>query len=267
MNVPEPDPPPIDELDGMFLELAVAVASLLSGTGPLRQAVGDVRKAIDGNVGLPVSAVALADAVDEFLGPEGDAEEMTRLAAVLAPLAVWTVIGVWEGSDPVPVGVIAGQHDVKGGDEEAFPDGLWAEQVTGADPAEAEAAAVRLMLAQNGPGHGGGEDDECDGAPEMLPVWRFNDHKNPNGVWCRSSRLPISGEVAATGDGRCLHDCPDSVVERIPYRFTRHANDQGDLCQWSGTWIKTAVVRPYQGMSCPAACQDSDVEEVPHGQQ
>jgi hypothetical protein len=57
----------------------------------------------------------------------------------------WTVIGVWLSGDPVPVGVIAGNHDVEGGDSEEFPEGLWATHVGAADVAGAEAAAIQEM--------------------------------------------------------------------------------------------------------------------------
>ena len=57
----------------------------------------------------------------------------------------WTVIGVWVGDSPVPVGVIRGAHDVEGGDESEFPDGLWATTVQASDAADAESVAVAEM--------------------------------------------------------------------------------------------------------------------------
>jgi hypothetical protein len=57
----------------------------------------------------------------------------------------WTVLGVWRGSDPVPIGVIRGSHQVDGGDWSEFPEGLWATSV-GADSIKgAEAAAIEEM--------------------------------------------------------------------------------------------------------------------------
>jgi hypothetical protein len=50
----------------------------------------------------------------------------------------YTVIGVWRGDTPIVVGVIAGTHEVYGGDEEAFEEGLWATSVDAPDIAQAE---------------------------------------------------------------------------------------------------------------------------------
>jgi len=57
----------------------------------------------------------------------------------------YTVVGVWMSDDPVPVGVIRGRHSVDGGDDEAFPEGLWATHVNADDTDDAEAAAIREM--------------------------------------------------------------------------------------------------------------------------
>lgn len=57
----------------------------------------------------------------------------------------YTVIGVWMSDDPVPVGVVCGRHRVDGGDDEAFPEGLWATYVSADDTDDAETAAIRDM--------------------------------------------------------------------------------------------------------------------------
>jgi hypothetical protein len=57
----------------------------------------------------------------------------------------WTVLGVWRGDNPIPVGVIRGYHQVDGGDWEEFPMGLWATGVDADDVAGAQAAAIEEM--------------------------------------------------------------------------------------------------------------------------
>jgi hypothetical protein len=57
----------------------------------------------------------------------------------------WTVLGIWRGSAPVPIGVIRGSHQVDGGDWSAFPEGLWATGVGGDTIEEAEAFAIEEM--------------------------------------------------------------------------------------------------------------------------
>lgn len=54
----------------------------------------------------------------------------------------WTVVGVWLDGTPVVTGVVAGEHQVSGGDGMYFPDGLWATHVdaVSADAAEGLAA-------------------------------------------------------------------------------------------------------------------------------
>lgn len=63
------------------------------------------------------------------------------------PSRTYTVLGVWDGDQPVPVGVVNGDHQVTGGAEEHWQQGLWATSSVAADPAEAEAAAVAEMRA------------------------------------------------------------------------------------------------------------------------
>jgi hypothetical protein len=50
----------------------------------------------------------------------------------------YTVIGVWQDDKPVVAGVVAGRHEVYGGDEDSFNGGLWSAHVTAADITEAE---------------------------------------------------------------------------------------------------------------------------------
>ena len=71
----------------------------------------------------------------------------------------WTVIGVWLGDSPVPVGVIRGTHDVEGGDESEFPDGLWTTTVQASNAADAESAAVAEMS---------GDDEDDSEVQEIL---------------------------------------------------------------------------------------------------
>jgi hypothetical protein len=53
----------------------------------------------------------------------------------------YTVIGVWLNGKPVTVGVIEGRHNVDGGDQETFPQGVWATSVDALDVEQAEAFA------------------------------------------------------------------------------------------------------------------------------
>jgi hypothetical protein len=63
-----------------------------------------------------------------------------------AALPVYTVLGVWDQADePVPVGVIAGEHEVTGGAEDHWEGGLWATSVHASTPDEAEQLAVAEM--------------------------------------------------------------------------------------------------------------------------
>jgi hypothetical protein len=53
----------------------------------------------------------------------------------------YTVIGVWLNDKPVTVGVIEGRHNVDGGDQETFTQGVWATSVDAVDVEQAEAFA------------------------------------------------------------------------------------------------------------------------------
>ena len=58
----------------------------------------------------------------------------------------YTVIGVWQDDKPVVAGVVVGRHEVYGGDEQTFAEGLWFVCVAAADVAEAEQLAAREAL-------------------------------------------------------------------------------------------------------------------------
>lgn len=70
---------------------------------------------------------------------------------------IYTVIGVWKADTPVTVGVVAGEHEVSGGDTEIFPEGLWATSVGAEDVFAAEDAAVTEMK--------GGHDEDHEEGP------------------------------------------------------------------------------------------------------
>jgi hypothetical protein len=53
----------------------------------------------------------------------------------------YTVIGVWQDDKPVVAGVVAGRHEVYGGEEDSFSGGLWFAQVTATDVPDAERIA------------------------------------------------------------------------------------------------------------------------------
>lgn len=61
----------------------------------------------------------------------------------------WTVIGLWLEDVPVVAGVVAGLHEVEGGDDCSDWDfrGPWATSVTASSVEEAESGAVQEMLA------------------------------------------------------------------------------------------------------------------------
>jgi hypothetical protein len=62
-------------------------------------------------------------------------------------VSTFTVVGVWDESEAIPVGVIEGQHDVMGGDESHWEGGLWATFVEADDAAAAEVAGVEAIVA------------------------------------------------------------------------------------------------------------------------
>jgi hypothetical protein len=73
--------------------------------------------------------------------------EADLLRRALTPPDVYTVIGVWRDDEPIPVGVIAGEHEVSGGDDSEFEQGLWATSVAAPDSATAEQLAIDEMQA------------------------------------------------------------------------------------------------------------------------
>ncbi|WP_433304279.1 hypothetical protein ACQP2F_14515 [Actinoplanes sp. CA-030573] len=58
----------------------------------------------------------------------------------------FTVIGVWLADKPAVAGVVAGDHEIYGGDEHVFADGLWSTVVEAADIREAEHLATTAIL-------------------------------------------------------------------------------------------------------------------------
>jgi hypothetical protein len=71
--------------------------------------------------------------------------EADLLRRALTPPEVYTVIGVWQDDEPIPVGVIAGEHQVGGGDSGHFEQGVWATCVAAPDSATAEHLATAEM--------------------------------------------------------------------------------------------------------------------------
>lgn len=73
--------------------------------------------------------------------------EAGLLRRALTPPDVYTVIGVWQNDEPIPVGVIAGEHEVSGGASSEFEQGVWATSVAAPDSATAEQLAIDEMQA------------------------------------------------------------------------------------------------------------------------
>lgn len=61
----------------------------------------------------------------------------------------FTVVGVWQGCEPIAVGVIRGRHDVTGGDMQTFTEGVWALSVNAGSDEEAQGDAVASMKAND----------------------------------------------------------------------------------------------------------------------
>jgi hypothetical protein len=97
------------------------------------------------------AATSGIDAAVEALGTVADLVNR-EVAALLAATAAdlphqYTVVGVWQEDQPIPVGVIAGEHPVHDGDATAFAQGLWATSVTAPDSTTAQQLAVAEMRA------------------------------------------------------------------------------------------------------------------------
>lgn len=109
----------------------------------------------------------------------------------------WTVVGVWDGDEPISVGVIAGEHEVAGGDEFHFDGGLWATSVQAGDPSDAESAAIREMATsrfdEDEPDHDHDEDEVTDDG--------VNDHLHGAHSWTVSLSSDEAREVHES-----LHD-------------------------------------------------------------
>lgn len=72
--------------------------------------------------------------------------ELSAAQWALLETLTYTVVGVWQSDEPIPVGVIKGDHDVTGGDESHFDGGVWATSVDAPSADRAEAEAVAKML-------------------------------------------------------------------------------------------------------------------------
>jgi hypothetical protein len=80
------------------------------------------------------------EAAVEVLGQVADLvnAEADLLRRALTPRGVYTVLGVWQGDNAIPVGVVAGQHEVTGGGDSEYEQGLWALSVEAPDGETAE---------------------------------------------------------------------------------------------------------------------------------
>ncbi|MDT5026441.1 MAG: hypothetical protein QOE61_2867 [Micromonosporaceae bacterium] len=87
------------------------------------------------------------DAAVEALGHVADLvnTEVDVLRRALTPPNLYTVIGVWQDDEPIPIGVIAGDHEVTDGDDSEFEDGLWATSAAAPDSATAQQLAIDEM--------------------------------------------------------------------------------------------------------------------------
>ena len=88
-------------------------------------------------------------------------------AASPEPEDVWTVIGVWDESEPITTGTVKGSRAGYGGNGSYFGQGCWATSVTAPDVAEAERLAVAEMRESMGEDAGKGED--CNQPPARHP--------------------------------------------------------------------------------------------------
>jgi hypothetical protein len=61
----------------------------------------------------------------------------------------WTVLGVWQHNEAIPMGAIHGDHWVHGGDDGAFPEGTWSTYVVASDVCGAEVAAIEEVRSWN----------------------------------------------------------------------------------------------------------------------
>jgi hypothetical protein len=84
----------------------------------------------------PMMGLSVGPLVDELRGQLADRGPGPKR---------FTVVGVWDDDEAIPVGVIWGEHSVVGGDDEHWEGGLWATSVDAADPLAAETAAVDQM--------------------------------------------------------------------------------------------------------------------------
>ena len=95
------------------------------------------------------AATSGIDAAVEALGHVADLvnREAALLQRGMTPRGVYTVIGVWQDDEPIPVGVVAGVHQVSDGDSTQFEQGLWSTCVAARDTTTAQQLAVEEMRA------------------------------------------------------------------------------------------------------------------------
>lgn len=127
-----------------------------AGKDSYRQPVlGELARRYPGQPASEDQVRAIEDELRELVAQAEAQAEAWRREAQGAPQpqpaddTEWTVIGVWLGDDPVPAGVVAGQHDVSGGDFEQFPEGCWAVSVSAPDAELAERAAIAEMRGED----------------------------------------------------------------------------------------------------------------------
>lgn len=111
--------------------------------------------------------------------------------------ARWTVIGLWLDEEPIVIGMVQGEHQVYGENNEAlFPEGYWNVCVDGADDAAAARNAVAEMVDAND-----------------LGLF-YNDHSNDIGDWCTWSGKPVDeDDLDDPDEDRCPALCRASRVE------------------------------------------------------
>jgi hypothetical protein len=81
-------------------------------------------------------------------------------------------------------------------------------------------------------GHTDMYEDVVKEATDLVePGFRWNQHNNERGHWCRCSGMQVSAQRAARDDQRCLHGCPDSRIEAVP-----------GTCQWEDTFLSEGTI-------------------------
>lgn len=212
--------------------------------------------------------------------PDDSPLRMAVHAERAADTSAFTVLGVWLGDRPVPVGVIDGRHQASGGDDSEFTDGVWATFVRAAGPDEAQAVAVTQMRGETAADQ---FDDTADLAKALVyrtypPELGTDDRSETIGVTIHdvdvlvrrrtdgtyvhlgteempARHRPLIVEVDNGGENEYGSADPDAPVRR----YIEHNNDNGDWCPWSGD---LAPVGADDDTPCPAGCRASGCEAV-----